>query len=288
IDLFLFPGIHHLSALQNSGGLHVWDAARDMCFLSQLFLALITADGPGMTYLNGLVGHQGAQGCCLYCFVRSRHKPEATNYYPALLKPDKPHPYTVDGCDHADIDLRAPPPPNTLSPTARYNANLRELLGAPNETQYKKLCLKTGITKPSIFSGLSDCSFLGIPGCFPGDQMHLISLNLTDLLLALWHGKLPCADTDSKASWVWAVLVSDIWKIHGQQVAACTPYLPGSFDRPPQNPAEKISSGYKAWEFLVYIFGLGPCLRYATPLPQKYFRNFCKLVRSVHLMIARK
>ncbi len=118
--------------------------------------------------------------------------------------------------------------------------------------------------------------------------MHLISLNLTDLLLALFRGTLPCDKTDSKETWLWAVLVDGVWKEHGRQVAACTPYLPGSFDRPPRNPAEKINSGYKAWEFLMYIFGLGPCLLYATPLPEVYFRNFCKLVCAVRLTLARR
>ncbi len=36
---------------------------RSRTFLSKLFLALNTADGPGMAYLNGLVGHHGKYGC---------------------------------------------------------------------------------------------------------------------------------------------------------------------------------------------------------------------------------
>jgi hypothetical protein len=78
-------------------------------------------------------------------------------------------------------------------------------------------------------------------------------------------------------AWDWAVLQGEIWKKHGQAVAAATPYLPGSFDRPPHNPAEKINSGYKAWEFLMYVFGLGPGLFYNV-LPEKYWINFCKLI----------
>ncbi|KAF8971769.1 hypothetical protein BDZ97DRAFT_1650720, partial [Flammula alnicola] len=74
-----------------------------------------------------------------------------------------------------------------------------------------------------------------------------------------------------------------IWKRHGQSVADATPFLPGSFDRPPRNPAEKISSGYKAWEFLTYLFGLGPGLLYGV-LPGEYFRNYCKLVAGVRLL----
>ncbi len=286
IDSFLLPGISHLSALHNAGGLRVWDAVSGAVFSSKLFLALVTADGPGMTYLNGLVGHQGAQGCRLYCEVRGRHKPGGTNYYPALLKP---HNYDVQGCDHPSTNIRVVLlSTSSRSAAVRYDAHLRDLLAAENENQYKRLRLRTGIAKPSIFSGLSSDAFLGIPCCFPADQMHLISLNVTDLLLALFRGTLPCEKTDSKAEWHWAVLVGDVWKAHGCQVAACTPYLPGSFDRPPRNPAEKISSGYKAWEYLLYIFGLGPLLFYATPLPEIYYRNFCKLVRGVRLVLSRR
>ncbi len=63
-----------------------------------------------------------------------------------------------------------------------------------------------------------------------------------------------------------------------------TPYISGSFDWPPQNIAEKISSGYKAWEFLLYFFGLGSALLYGM-LPQPYYSNYCKLVHGTHLML---
>ena len=113
--------------------------------------------------------------------------------------------------------------------------------------------------------------------------MHLISLNIPDLMLGLWHGTIDCDLSDNKESWDWAVLVGDTWKDHGQHVADATPYLPGSFDRPPRNPAIKISSGYKAWEFLTYLYGLGPGLLYGI-LPDRYWKNFCKLVIGVRLL----
>ena len=94
MDSFLFPGLYHLCAIQNEG-LPIWDASSDRLFLSRLFLALNTADGPGMAYLNGLVGHHGKFGCRLYCVIPGRHKPNGTHYYPALLKP-------VDFC-HAGL-----------------------------------------------------------------------------------------------------------------------------------------------------------------------------------------
>jgi hypothetical protein len=67
-------------------------------------------------------------------------------------------------------------------------------------------------------------------------------------------------------------------------VADATPYIPGSFDRAPRNPAEKISSGYKAWEFLLYFYGLGPALFHGV-LPDKYWKNYCKLVRGFRILL---
>jgi hypothetical protein len=60
--------------------------------------------------------------------------------------------------------------------------------------------------------------------------MHIISLNITDLLLSLWHGRLPVKLPDDKTTWVWAVLQDDVWEEHGKSVADSTPYIPGSFD----------------------------------------------------------
>ena len=60
-------------------------------------------------------------------------------------------------------------------------------------------------------------------------------------------------------------------------------YLPSSFDRPPHNIAEKLTSGYKAWEFLLYMYGLGPGLLYGV-LPEAYYTNYCKLVSGMRFM----
>ncbi|KAH7905890.1 hypothetical protein BJ138DRAFT_1072332, partial [Hygrophoropsis aurantiaca] len=113
--------------------------------------------------------------------------------------------------------------------------------------------------------------------------MHLPALNITDLFLGLWRGVLDCDKDDDRSTWDWAVLQGDTWTRHGKTVANATPYLPGSFDRPPRNPAEKISSGYKAWEFLLYMFSLGPGLFFGV-LPDKYWHHFCKLVFAVRLL----
>lgn len=113
--------------------------------------------------------------------------------------------------------------------------------------------------------------------------MHLVSLNIPDLLVSLWRGTMECDKNDNRSTWDWALLRGQTWIDHGKAVASITPYLPGSFDRPPRNPAEKINSGYKAWEFLMYIFGLGPGLLYHI-LPNKYWKNFCKLVFAVRVL----
>ncbi|KAG2110474.1 hypothetical protein BD769DRAFT_1674633 [Suillus cothurnatus] len=61
------------------------------------------------------------------------------------------------------------------------------------------------------------------------------------------------------------------------------PYLLPSFDQKPRNVAEKINTGYKTWEFQLYMFGLGPALFYNV-LPQQYWANYCRLVRGFRLM----
>jgi len=233
-----------------------------------------------MTYLNGLTGHKGAYGCRLYCPTPGRHKPGAPTYYPAHLKPDN---YSITGCDHNDID------PQRLPATSleEYKRNLQYVLESKDEAQFKLRHKQTGITKPSILSGFSLFRSLSPPGCCALDLLHLASLNITDLLLSLWRGLLNCEYPDTLASWDWSVLQGDVWKQHGATVGNTTPYLPGSFDRPPRNPAEKISSGYKAWEFLMYIFGLGPGLFYRV-LPAKYWEHFCKLVLAIRLLHQRR
>lgn len=95
-----------------------------------------------------------------------------------------------------------------------------------------------------------------------------------------------CDPTDPKASWDWVVLTGDIWTAHRKLVANATQYFPSFFHQPPRNPAEKISSGYKVSEFYLYLFGLGPAF-FRTVLPKKYWKNFCKLVHGVQIIIQR-
>ena len=270
-------GLYHLCALQKEG-LSVWNPILKELFRDHPFLALVTADGPAMAYLNGLVGHHGAFGCRLYCPVKGRRKDGGTHYYPALLKPSN---YAVEGCTHDTISPSKIP---LVPAPAIYQQNLQLVLSSPTNAAYGFNRKNTGISKPTIFSGLPSTKILGIPGCFGHDLMHLVSLNLTDLFHSLWRGKITCEGTDNILTWDWAAFADpECWEAHGQRVADCRPYLPGSFDRPPRNPAEKISSGYKAWEFLMWMFGLGPALFFHA-LDAKYWENFCKLTRAIRLL----
>ena len=275
VDSFLFPGLHHVCALQREG-LVIWDAYMKQLFMSQLFIALNTADGPAMAYLNGLVGHHGKFGCRLYCPTPGRHKPNGPHYYPALLKPID---YVMPGCDHDDLPYTI----SMISSSQLYLSNLNTLLKSPNETQYKKRRLETGITKPTIFLGVHPDRILGIPGCFGSDIMHLATFNLSDLVVSLWRGVFDHEKDDPPSNWPWAVLHGETWEAHGRDIAAATPFLPGSFDRPPRNIAEKINSGYKAWEWLLYLYGLAPALLYGV-LPEPYYSHFCRLVRAMRII----
>ncbi|KAI0040163.1 hypothetical protein FA95DRAFT_1585105 [Auriscalpium vulgare] len=278
MDSYTYVGIHHVSALQREG-LMVWDASTDRIFKSKPFIIFWTADRPGMVHIDGHVGHNGGQGCRTYCPMKARHKKNLPTYYPAILKPIN---FNVRGSDHGDINLRdiavLPPDPE------RYRANLALVQSSPNITQYKKRRLLTGISKPTIISGLPAHGILPVPTGNPPDIMHLLGLNIPELFVPLWRALFDCDKNDDRRTWDWAVLTGDFWIEHGQAVADITPYLPGSFDRPPRNPAEKISSGYKAWEYLIYFYGMLPALLMGV-LPDKYWRHFCKLCAGVRLLL---
>ena len=278
-DSFSFPIVHHLSALQREG-LGIWDAYDAAVYLSRPFFVIGAADGSGVTNFNGLVGYKGYYSCRLYCPIKGRRIPGDTRYYPVHLKPLD---YDVDGCNHDDYDFEVMP----TRPRDEYQNNLAYLVESATNQQYERRRLRTGIVKPTLFSGLPPRSRLSIPGCFAADLMHLIALNLTQLLLQLWRGTLVCKRPDNKATWDWAVLQDETWEQHGKTIGDMAPFIPGSFDIAPRNPAERISSGYKAWEFLIYVFVLGPGALYNI-LPDRYFRNFCKLIAGLRILHQRK
>ena len=252
----------------------MWDACRRTIFPSRPWIFLVTADAVGAPLLHGGVGHHGKKGCREGCNRIGRRKPGGSHYYAACLKPDN---YNEDGCNHdddepANLPVRSP---------EEYQDDCVRLQQSASIAEYEHRHLETGISRPSIFSGMPVECRLPIPGLFPGDIMHLIGLNIPDLLLKLWRGTMECdrKNGDDRDTWDWVFLVGDVWKQHGQDVANARRFLPSSFDRPPRNPAEKISSGYKCWEFLHYLYGLGPGLLHGI-LPDKYWRNFCKLAAA--------
>ena len=160
-----------------------------------------------------------------------------------------------------------------------YNTNMQRVISSATDVQYKAQRLNTGISKPSIVSSISPQDGLSVPNLFPANFMHII-LNITNVILDIFCGTVDCDTHDSKWTWDWAVLQGPVWQKHGKQVAYATPYLPRLFDRPPRNPAEKIFSGYKAWEYLMYIFGLGPAMFYQV-VPKAYWQHFCKLTTAI-------
>ncbi|KAL1681219.1 hypothetical protein EV122DRAFT_288242 [Schizophyllum commune] len=114
--------------------------------------------------------------------------------------------------------------------------------------------------------------------------MHLPALNIPDLMVPLWRGMFDCDKTDNRSAWKFATLTKDRFDAQGKRVDAARRWIPGSFDRTPRNPAEKISSGYKAWEFLLWYYGLGPCLMFGD-LPHLYWRHYCKFVRAIRILL---
>ena len=276
IDSFLLPGLQHLVLLQKEG-LQIWDGTLERELRSKVFLALLTADGPGMMHITGFVGYHGKHGCYLYCGLAGCREEHGKHYFPAILKPTN---YNVKGCVHDDIDIK-----NLLTPSCeRYHQNLCYLLASSSETQYRARHLSTGISKPSIFSGLVASATLSLPSSAGLDIMHLAALRFSDLMISLWHRTMDCTKPDDRSTWTWAILqCRDVWHKHGSAIAGALHYLPSFFDRPPRNITEKLTSGYKAWEFLLYLYGLGPGLLYNV-LPDEYYTNYCKLVHGVHLM----
>lgn len=191
IDSFLFPRLYHVAALQCEG-LKIWDAAREQEFRSDPYLYLATADGPGMAYLSGLVGHQGARGCRLYCSLLGRFKGSALTYYPAM--------WHADGNTHAGSNHPDYVRPDNVEASDVVSAHYQEALGyvvsSHTHAEYTRCCLETGIAKPSIFSGLP--RILSLPGCFGADLMHLLTLNLTDLMISYFCGTMPCDPTNDQ------------------------------------------------------------------------------------------
>ncbi|KAJ3570411.1 hypothetical protein NP233_g4419 [Leucocoprinus birnbaumii] len=279
LESFVFPGLYHIAALQKrQGNLRIYDSFRNEERSTCPKVLFATADTIAMTSICGSTGHTGARGCRKSCGQRGRHCTGKPTYYPALKRPDDFH---VPGSDFPDIDLRTRKPPSQAHYNNSINTILRTRPGAPYERAKKE----TGFTKPSLFLGVD--SPFGVPALFPIDDMHLVALNLPDLVLPLWRkqtNSINCHPNDDVQTWDWATLVGDTWTDHGKKVVSFRQYLPSSYERPPRNPVEKLNSGYKASEFLVYFYGYLPILLPGI-LPEKYLTHFYKLVRAVRLFL---
>ena len=280
LSLSWCPSPRRLQHKNNGTGLHMWDAAASKVIRSWIILALSTADALGATKTDRRVGHHGAHGCHLGCPMKGRHKPNTGHYFAVHLKPNN---YIVNDCNHPDIDICNL---DTLSPID-YKRDLSKVVCSTDQTDYEKNCKETGISKINVLSRLANNLMFPVPCCFPLDLMHLLFINLSELLIPLWRGTLKCDATDDHGTWEWAKLAGVAWQAHGKLVADATQFFPLSFHRPPRNPAEKISSRYKATEYFHYLFGLGPGFFQAI-LPTKYWKNYRKLVHGVWILVQRR
>ena len=279
IDSFMFPSLYHIAALQCEG-LSIYDTSLGNLVQSCPLVVFGTADSPGNAFMSGTVSHSGHVGCCLYCEMLSRHCTNNGHYY---LVMNCPLDYAVDGCCHPDIsddNLRK----FQEDLPGKYKENLQCLLGASTQANYKTLCLALGICKPTIFSGLP-CQPLPVLSLFTMDIMHLSVLNDPNLFIKLLTGKLDVYEPDDRADWDWAIFYHRprLWSAHGETVPKLVPFIPSSFGRAPRDPSKKLNSGYKAWEFQIYVYGLCPTLL-CHLLPQRYWHNFCKLVAGIHIL----
>ena len=277
IESFLFPGLSHLSALQKEG-LRVWDAYHQKVIISLIFLLLVLADAVGMAEISGSVGHHGRKGCRLLCGLVGRNKVRGSHYYPALQRPFGFETHRTSS--HPDVDINSLPDANPI----QYRQDLFEVIASRTNKERERRRFNAGISKPSIFDGIP--RILGLPTCFAGDLMHQPVINMATLLFDLWCERPKIRSPDSSITWPWAVLTGSAWEAHGKVVANAAKHLPTSFGRTPRNPQEKISSGYKAWEFLYYLYGEGPGVFYNL-LPQPYYSHFCKLVQAIRIVYQR-
>jgi hypothetical protein len=184
------------------------------------------------------------------------------------------------GSDHPDVN---PADIADWVPSQQeYLKSLSKVLRAHNKAQYEAARLETGLTKPCILLGLPEDHTFGVPGVFGSDFMHLPALNVPDLLYPVWRAESDmhyAQDFQDRSEWPWAqsLQLEPSWQEYGPKTAASQPYFPGWYDRFPRDPEEKMSSGYKAWEYMILLYGLGP-MDPRPRLPEEYWTRFCKLV----------
>ena len=166
----------------------------------------------------------------------------------------------------------------------KYSDNIKCFLASDTQKTFQERRLEFGLCKQTLFSRLL-CQLLSVLSIFTMDIMHLSVLNNPDLFMKLFTGKLDVFKPDNQATWDWAVFYKNnvLWSVQGETVTLSVPLLPSSFRCAPWDPAKKLNSGYKAWEYQQYLYGLGPTL-FRLLLPEKYWINYCKLVSGVCLL----
>ncbi len=283
MDSFLFPTFYHISAIQREG-LMVWDAIEEQLMSQNIYVVFGTADTPGLIPLSGGVGHQGFLGCRTGCKQERCSKPGGLTYYPAALKP---HNYTSRRGGGQDVDYRLPPE-GADSKRTRYRKAIARIRAVRTEGDYMEERCLTGFGKPSIFLGMHDGNFLSLPTCLPMDPMHLLAFNIPEHYISLLHGTLVCdKNLDSTDTWPWACFLDPrVWMVPGLLMESYGRYLPGSFGHTPRNIALKITSGYKAAEWMTYTWTILPTLLRHC-LPHQFFIHFCHLVASARVALQR-
>jgi hypothetical protein len=277
-ESFLLPSFRHTSALQREG-LNAFDGHHHKYITTRPFTAFNGADAVALPKVSGQVGHKGAFSCRVTCGMPARNRDR--KYYPAALKPFNT---TNPRSAHPDIDVRTLGGPDA----AKYQANLSIILRSKTITQYNENRRLTGIVRPSICLGFEESATFRVPLCFPMDLMHLISINIPQHLIHIWRNTSEAKFPYSTEKPDFIVLDQEhVWRTHGELVASTHRYLPASVDRPPRNPAEKINTQYKACEFLMYMWSLGPAL-FRIILPHHLWTHFCKLVCGVRLVHQRR
>ncbi|EAU90253.2 hypothetical protein CC1G_11577 [Coprinopsis cinerea okayama7 len=279
LDSFLFRSFYHLSALQrenNGAGIRVYNRAKDQVVNSRIIFITGTADAKALVELDGRVGHHGAHGCRVGCEMKGRHKGSG-HYYAAHLRPNN---YNVEGCMHGDYDFTQVP---TRCSVEKYEDDLKRVVESEDQAAYEENRKETGISKPSIISGLHPKCILSPPKCFGLDIMHLFFLNITEFFASLFRGKLRVEGDDLKSNWRWRKLIGTVWKEHGKLIVAALKHFPDDFERPPRDPTEKMNSGYKAMEWHHWFYNLGPAF-FRLFLPADLWEHFCGLVRAVRLL----
>ncbi len=192
LDSFIFPSLHHMAALMNEG-LPIWDVRDGLIHRSDPFNLYGTADTVGLAHLSGWVGHNGRCGCRFMCGMHGRHKHRAPMYYPAMLKPLNCD--DIPSTRHNDYNINDLPQPLA----ERYRQDLALVLSSRNPTEYKCNRLSTGISKPSIFSGLPRVT--PMPHLFPSDGMHRDALNFPQLMISLLRGTIDRDPSNNPSDW---------------------------------------------------------------------------------------